>query len=237
MLYFLAICIFLLVLFAALLFYVTREQTFEQALEEQRNKHDDLLTPTNIITGDNNDKIGRKDRAKKLNLNKKSTKTVANKQQNVSNKIQPKSNNNEKIVVSSSVDVGSSAAEESNESKVLKLDDHRKSKESISTVTAPAATAAVATANAIPLSVPEDKVDAVVVPVVERPIKANQSIKNQSSAKIPVVKQDNSTVAINKPNNNSSNNVPVTNGKKSKKSNVSKGMFQIFHFQNLNFFS
>ena len=73
MLDFLAICVLLLILFTILLFYLTREQSYEQALEEQRNKNDDLLTPTNIIAGDNVDKGGnRKDRTKRLNLNKKS---------------------------------------------------------------------------------------------------------------------------------------------------------------------
>ena len=228
MLDFLAICCFLLILFAVLLFYLTREQSYEQALEEQRNKNDDLLTPTNIIAGDNVDKGGnRKDRTKRLNLNKKSNKESTNKQtasnkqqqQSAANKIQQKSINiNEKTLPGLTDGIAPSPVDES---KILKQDDHRKSSEneSIPTISSVAAS----TTTTVPVSIPDDKIDAVKIdPIIEQPIK----IKNQSSTssmKTAVI-QDTTTMAINKSNNHQ----PITNGKKSKKSNLSKCRFEVF---------
>ncbi|KAH9515938.1 hypothetical protein DERF_006710 [Dermatophagoides farinae] len=221
MLDFLAICCFLLILFAVLLFYLTREQSYEQALEEQRNKNDDLLTPTNIIAGDNVDKGGnRKDRTKRLNLNKKSNKESTNKQtasnkqqqQSAANKIQQKSINiNEKTLPGLTDGIAPSPVDES---KILKQDDHRKSSENESI---PTISSVAASTTTVPVSIPDDKIDAVKIdPIVEQPIK----IKNQSSTssmKTAVI-QDTTTMAINKSNNHQ----PITNGKKSKKSNLSK---------------
>lgn len=89
----LTVCIFLILLFGILLYYVTRETSYEQAIEEQRNKNE-----FDLLTSGSNSGTNAKHETKK-EKSKKSKESVASKKSKESKLVAANNNVNSKMMV------------------------------------------------------------------------------------------------------------------------------------------
>lgn len=109
----LTVCIFLILLFFILLYYVTRETSYEQAIEEQRNKNEfDLLASS---SGGNSGTNAKHETKKEKS--KKSKESVASKKSKESKPVAANNNVNNKTVVKQTSN-STATAKNNNQSKL-----------------------------------------------------------------------------------------------------------------------